>query len=69
MASVTCFRCRNGGYTTPPVRVQIPEPLQHLGVVPAVVVVEPELCAACRAHATRENAEAAGRSAQRGEAG
>lgn len=69
MASVTCHRCGNGGYTTPRVRVPIPEPLQHDGIVPPVVIVEPQLCAACRAHATRENAEAAGRSAQRGEAG
>lgn len=69
MAAVTCFRCRHGGYTTPPVRVEIPTPLQHEGLVPPVVSVEPELCAACRAHATRENAEAKGRSQQRGEAG
>lgn len=69
MASVTCHRCGHGGYTTPPVRVPIPEPLQHEGIVPPVVAVEPQLCAACRAHATRENAEARDRSGQRGEAG
>lgn len=74
MAAVTCFRCRNGGYTTPKVRVEIPTPLQHKDVipehvVPPVVEVEPELCAACRAHAVRENAEAKARSEQRGEAG
>ncbi len=70
MPSVTCFRCGKGGYTSPRQVVHIPEPLVEPseGVLD-IVAVEPELCAACRAHAARENAEAAARSAQRGEAG
>lgn len=70
MAAVQCFRCKHGGYTTPPIRVPLPAMLvDPAGDVPPVVVVEMELCAACRAHAARENAEAKDRSGQRGEAG
>lgn len=66
MPGVTCFRCNNGGYTTPPTRAQVPE---FLDVPNNLVVQKVELCAACRAKAIRENAEAKERSAQRGEAG
>jgi len=65
MPGVKCLRCGNGGYTTPG-RVPVPE---LLDVPNNIVVQEIALCASCRAHATRENAEAAERSKQRGEAG
>lgn len=70
MPSVTCTRCGHGGYTTPPVRVQIPASLvDREAGVPEFIVVEPRLCANCRGLATHENKRAVERSQQRGEAG
>ncbi len=66
MAAVNCFRCGNGGYTTPPIRAAVPSLLEIPG---NVVVQEVALCAPCRAKAAQECKAAAERSAQRGEAG
>lgn len=66
MAAVSCFRCGNGGYTTPPIRATIPAILEVPG---NAIVEEVALCAACRAKAARENAEAKLRMGQRGEHG
>ncbi len=66
MAAVSCFRCGNGGYTTPPVRAAVPAMLDVPG---NVIIQEVMLCASCRAKAAKESAEAKNRMGQRGERG